>query len=147
MHRFLRFSAIALFMICVTIHSGQDAKAQYPSVQAVAPAVVGYVPERRGLFGWRTTYRPVIAPVSVAAPVVTARPVVVARPAIASPPVTVRYAPMPAPVTSYYAPPSVAAPVRSYYAPPTVVAPVRSYYAPPAPVLVPLTPSIPVLGY
>lgn len=73
----------------------------YPSTP-----VVGYVPVRYGLFGWRRAYRPVVgypAPVTV----------------------TNYYTP---PVTTYYPP---AVPVTSYY----VTQPVRTYYvAPPAPV-------------
>ena len=86
---------------------------------APAPAV-GVVPVRRGLFGLRRDYVPVVvgtAPV----PVTTY---------YAPPPVTTTYY-APAPVTTYYAPAPVAtvAPVTTYYAPAPV--PVTTYYAPP----------------
>ncbi len=99
----------------------ENASAQYPvAVQPVAPAVVGYTAHRRGVFGRRVVYRPVVAPVAPvvpAAPVVTvARPVVtVARPvvSVARPVVTVARPVVPvvtvAPVAAYYAPPVVRA--------------------------------------
>ena len=107
--------------------------AQVPIATTFVPAapVVGFVPERRGLFGLRTVYRPVVgfpaaAPVTVARPVIVSRPVTVARPVIVTQPVTTYYAPA-APTTTYYAP---AAPTTTYYAP---AAPTTTYYAPAAP--------------
>ncbi len=93
----------------ISLTAGSRAEAQYPvAVQPVAPVVVGYSAQRRGLFGRRIVYRPVVAPVAVA-PVAVAAPVTVARP------VVVAYPPTVAPVASYYAP---AEPVAtSYYAP------------------------------
>jgi hypothetical protein len=117
-------AAICLIVICVTLvisfAAAQPAQAQIPvAVTAYYPAapVVTYLPERRGLFGQRLVYRPVV---SYAAPAV-------AVPAVAAP-VTTYYAPA-APVTTYYAP---APPVTTYYAPP----PVTTYYAPSPPVTV-----------
>ena len=147
---FVGFAAIGLLLAA----DDHVANAQYPvavtTLQPAVPAVVGYVPERRGLFGRRIVYRAVVAPVAIApvAPIVTA-----ARPALASPTVTVGYAPIApvAPVRAYYVPavPAVRyAPVRAYYAP------VRSYYAPVAPAVVPVrvyrvpvTPYVPAVGY
>ena len=90
-----------------------------------AVPVVTYVPERRGLFGLRTAYRPTV---SYAVPVASAQVVTVAPAA----PVVSYYAPAPAtPVVSYYAPaPTVTvspAPVVTTYAP---VVPNVTYYAP-----------------
>jgi len=95
-----------------------DAKAQRPmAVTAYYPpqSVVTYLPERRGLFGQRFVYRPVV---SYAAPAVSTVPA----------PRVVSIAPTP--TTTYYAP-SIA--VTTYYAPPV---PVTTYYPPPAPVIV-----------
>ena len=114
-------TVILLIVVCVAMASffavAQPAQAQvavttyYPA----APAVT-YLPERRGLFGQRLVYRPVVTNV---APVV-----------VAPAPVTTYYAPAvraayyaPAPVTTYYAP----APVTTYYAPAVRVAPVTVY--------------------
>ena len=109
-----------------------DAQAQYPvavtQVQPVVPAVVGYTAERRGLFGWRVVYRPVIAGV----PSVPVTPTVAVAPAVVSQRVVMGYAPPVGPVTSYYAPPvSVAAPL-----PP----PITTYR-------VPLPAVVPYVGY
>jgi hypothetical protein len=112
--------------------SADESKAQGPAVVTTyypAQPVVSYIPERRGLFGWRIGYRPVV---SYAAPAVSA----------VAAPVTTYYAPSPT-VTTYYAPPApivaAPAPVTTYYAPPAPVvaapAPVTTYYAPPAPVV------------
>jgi len=68
-----------------------------------AAPVLTYLPERRGVFGQRLVYRPVVGLAPVAPPVVVRRP-----------------------VTTYYAP----APVRAYYAPAPAV---RAYYRPLAP--------------
>ena len=133
MRTITRSLTVGLFAIFMTFAFERDANAQYPvAAQPVAPAVVGYAAQRRGLFGRRVVYRPVVAPVPVAAvpvaPVVTA-----ARPVIAAP-VTVGYAPAVAPVTVRYAPvtvqyaPAVVAPVAAYrIAPAPIVAPVRTY--------------------
>lgn len=108
----------ALIAFTSTLFLQSDLQAQYPiAVQAVGPVVVGYAPERRGLFGQRTVYRPLVAPVATAAPVVTvARPVVAAPIAVGyAPPVVAGYAP---PVAAYYAPPApVAVPVQAYRVP------------------------------
>ena len=105
-------SGLLLFLLA------DGAKAQRPTVITTyypPQPVVTYLPERRGLFGQRTVYRPAL---TYTAPVVSAVP--------APPPVVVA----PAPVTTYYAP---SAAVTTYYTPPV---PVTTYYAPPAPVVV-----------
>lgn len=93
----------------------QQASAQYvTSYYAPAPAV-GVIPVRRGLFGLRTGYVPVVAG-TVPVPVTTM---------YAPAPVTAMYAPMP--VTTMYAPaPVMAPPITTFYAP----APVTTFYAP-----------------
>jgi hypothetical protein len=103
---------ICLIVVCVALASlfaiAQPAQAQV-AVTAYYPAapVVTYLPERRGLFGQRLVYRPVV---THAAPV-----------AVAPAPVTTYYAP--AVRACYYAP----APVTTYYAPAVPVAPVTVY--------------------
>ena len=131
----------SLFTGCIalltTLAVQHDASAQYPvAVQPVAPAVVGYTAERRGLFGRRVVYRPIVAPVAAAPVVTAARPVLAAPvtmnyPPAVAPPVTVRYAPVTvgtapvvAPVTTYRV-----APVTTYRVAP-IVAPFRSYRVP-----------------
>jgi hypothetical protein len=140
MRQVIKLLCCTVVITSFSLASASRADAQYAvAVQPVAPAVVGYTAQRRGLFGRRIVYRPIVAPVAVA-PVAVARPVVTAyRPAVAS-----YYAPAAPVVTSYYAPV-----VRSYYAPV-----VRSYYAPAAPVVVPVrtyrvpVPTfVPVIGY
>ena len=138
MQTFTRFFCAAVIVAGWMLTTTTDVKAQYPvysvPVAPVAPAVVGYAPERRGLFGQRVVYRPVVGAVTAAvpvpvAPVTVARPVIVGRPAL---PVAVA----PAPVTAYYAP---AAPV-GVPAPIAVPAPVTTYR-------VPITPLVPVIGW
>lgn len=105
-------TVICLVVVCVALATflavAQPAQAQV-SVATYYPAapVVTYLPERRGLFGQRLVYRPVV---THAAPVV-----------VAPAPVTTYYAP--AVRATYYAP----APVRTYYAPAVPVAPVTVY--------------------
>ena len=128
-----RVACCAAVVALFSMMSADRAEAQYPVVvQPVAPAVVGYAAERRGLFGLRRVYRPIVAPVATA-PVAVETPVAVARPVVTT------YRPAVAPVTSYYAP---AAPVvRSYYAPVAPVAvPVRTYR-------VPVPTYVPVIGF
>src|SRR5687767_7732944 len=80
---------------------------------------------RRAVTAYSLPSTPVVAAMPVVAayapaPVVAAyapAPVVVARPVFAAPIVTANYAPVAAPVTSYYAPATTA-----YYAPPATVA-------------------------
>ena len=112
-----------------------EAQAQVPmSVTTVQPAavpIVSFVPERRGLFGLQTVYRPVVAFAAPApAPVVVASPVVQAYyGAPVLPPVTVHRMP----VTSFrVATPTVVAP-----APVTVFSPPVQFVTPMAPVFVP----------
>lgn len=114
MRRVAKYSALltVVFGWLVIAGSGK-VSAQAPvavtTYQPVQP-VVAYYPVRRGLFGRRIVYRPVVT---------------YAVPA-ASVPVTTYYAPAAPPVTTYYAPaaPVVTAPVTTYYAP----APVTTYY-------------------
>jgi hypothetical protein len=117
----------ALVTVGVLIVSSEPANAQVPVpvtayyATPVAP-VVTYLPERRGLFGQRLVYRPVVgytapAVAPVAAPIVAP----VAAPAVVpAAPVTTYYAPAPVPVTTFrpVAPVVIApAPVSVYYPP------------------------------
>lgn len=112
-------ATLSLLFVCAVFVDAPTAEAQVvTSYYAPAPAV-SYVPVRRGLFGWRVGYRPVV---TYPAPVVAAAPV---------------YAP---PVTTYYrapvvAPTFVAPPVTTYYRAPVIV-PRRVYYAPAPPIYV-----------
>ena len=86
----------------------QQASAQYvTSYYAPAPAV-GVIPVRRGLFGLRTGYVPVVAG-TVPVPVTT----MYAPAPVMAPPITTFYAP--APVTTFYAPAPMT--MRTYYQP------------------------------
>ena len=113
-----------------------QASAQVPiAVPVVQPAgvpVVAYMPERRGLFGLQTVYRPVVTmatPVAVApAPVVVASPVMQAQPMA---PVTMYRAPVP--VTTYRVPTQVFATP----APVTVLSPPVQVFSPVLPVILP----------
>ncbi len=135
-----RFSAVALLSLAAVLlstYAAPDASAQVVTTYYPPQPVVTYYPQPTGLFGLRTTYRPVVSYVRPAVTTV-ARPVVVA-PApvtayltpVAPVPVTTYYAPAaPAPVTTYYAP-AAQAPVTTYYAPaPAAPAPTQAYYAP-----------------
>ncbi len=113
-----------LVVACLLVLSPGELQAQSPvAVTAYYPAplpapVITYFPERRGLFGLQTVYRPVV---TYAAP--TPPPVVVAAPA------TRVYYAAPAPVTAYRVPARVVLPpppVAVYYPP----APVVTQYAP-----------------
>ena len=125
MRTITRSSTLGIFALVLTFAFQSDASAQYPvAVQPAVPAVVGYAAQRRGLFGRRVVYRPVVAPIPVA-PVPVAPVVTVARPVVAAP-VTVGYAPAVAPVTVRYAP--VVAPVAAYrIAPAPILPPVQTY--------------------
>lgn len=131
----LRCLLVAAVMGGAVITMPSEAQAQVPiAVAPAVPTVVGYTAERRGLFGQRVVFRPVVAPVATAVPVTTfaptvtvARPVVtVARPVVTVPTpvvsqrVVVGFAPPAAPVTSFFAPPvavPVAAPVTTFRVP------------------------------
>ena len=119
-----------------------EAQGQVPvavtTVQPVVPGVVGYLPERRGLFGQRIVYRPVVAP-TVAAPAVTVtQPLAVSQSVAVARPVTTVAQPLAVAPTVTVARPVIAAPV----------VPVRSFFAPAAPVAVPVTTyRIPVTTY
>jgi hypothetical protein len=137
-----RLLCVGFIATCLTWMLQSDASAQYPvavtAVQPVVPAVVGYAPQRRGLFGRRVVYRPVVAPVVVARPVVA--PVVVARPALA-PVVVARPGFAPVVVARPAFAPVMAPPVSAYYAPPVrVLVPVRTYR-------IPVTNYVPVIGF
>lgn len=99
---------VGLVISAMTVADSQSARAQYPVVQTVQPAVVGYSATRRGLFGRRLVLRPVVAPVTSVAPVSVARPVVVQRPVVVARPVVQTY---------YRAPAPVAVPIRTYRVP------------------------------
>jgi len=79
------YLCFGLMTVGMGIGDQREAEAQYPytvnvaptyvaPVPAYAPAIVGYSAERRGLFGRRTVYRPVLGP-SVAQPIAVAAPV------------------------------------------------------------------------
>ena len=121
MTRFAKLAALSsLVFVCAVFVDARESQAQVvTSYYAPAPAV-SYMPVRRGLFGWRVGYRPVVG---YPAPVYAA-------PTIVAPPVTTYYR---APTTVYRAPVVVAPPVRTYYRAP--VLPRRVYY-PPAPLYV-----------
>ena len=109
-----------------------NADAQYPvavvPVQTVSPVVVGYSAQRRGLFGRRVVYRPVVsAPYAVPVAPVVGTPVVAARPVTVVPSVTVAR-----PVV--VAPAPVAVPVMTYRVPTVPIVPVQTYRLPVTPV-------------
>lgn len=95
---------VGLLAVAVMLADQREAEAQYPytinagatyvaPVQAYAPAVVGYTAERRGLFGRRTVYRPVLGP-SVAQPVAVVAPVETITQATAITPAPIAPAPI-----------------------------------------------------
>ena len=132
MRKMVRCLLVGAVAVAALVVMPSSAHAQYPvavtPVQPVVPAVVGYTAERRGLFGWRTDYRPVVAGV----PTVPVAPAVAVAPPVVSQRVVVGYAPPVQPVTSYYAPPvTIAAPL-----PP----PITTYR-------VPLPAVVPYVGY
>ena len=134
----IKRSALAVAIVVgVGLSSGDRASAQVTvtTVQSTAPGVIGYVPERVGLFGWRTGYRPIVGNVPVKKTVTTVQqaPAYVATP-VAVQRVPVYVAPAPAPVVVQRAP--------VYVAPaPTYVAPVATttYLAPVPPTPIPVT--------
>lgn len=68
---------LAATMMVPAAVNAQSPPAVVPYAVAVtptAPAVVGYTAEPAGVLGWRTRYRPVVAPVQVA-PVTYVKPV------------------------------------------------------------------------
>lgn len=119
----IRWTAVAGLLFGMAILAqATEARAQVAVTTYYTPAtpVVTYVPDRVGLFGLRTVYRPQVNYVAPAPTVVAAAPVA-ATTSYYAPATTTYYAP--APTTTYYAP-STVAPVTTYYAPaPTVVAP------------------------
>lgn len=139
--------AAAALLVTATYCGTASAQVAYYSAPAVvaAPPVVGYVPERRGLFGLRTSYRPVYG--AYAAPVVAAPVTSYYAPITTNyAPITTNYAPIttnyaapaagvvttnylsPAPVTTYYGGTTLAAPTTTYYGGTTLAAPTTTYY-------------------
>ncbi len=134
-------SLALLVVACCLFAAATPAETNAQVVTTLVPAtpVVGYVQERRGLFGRRTVMRPVIAAVPVttvvAAPVTVARPVVVsqtmtsfhpvtvaapvtvARPVVVSAPVTVQRPIVVSKIVTVARPVVVSQPVTTYYAP------------------------------
>ncbi|MCP4941946.1 MAG: hypothetical protein GY924_08205 [Planctomycetaceae bacterium] len=115
------YFGVGLLAVGVMLADQRDAEAQYPytinagatyvaPVQAYAPAVVGYTAERRGLFGRRTVYRPVLGP-SVAQPIAVVAPVqtITQATAYAPAPITAARPVLQAP--AFYQAPLAAAPV------------------------------------
>ncbi len=126
------FKFAAMFAVATALFFTADVRESAAQVVTTyyAPApVVGVVPVRRGVFGWRTGYAPVVAgtvPVPVTSYYAPAPVPVTSYYAPAPVPVTSYYAPAPVPVTSFYAPAPM---VRTFYAPAPV--PVTTFYAPP----------------
>ena len=84
------YLGIGLMTLGMVLADQSTAEAQYPytitpmqtvvtPMQTYAPAVVGYTAERRGLFGRRIVYRPVVAPAFGTPVVVAAPPMTVAQ--------------------------------------------------------------------
>lgn len=129
------------------IPAPSEAQAQVPmaftTVQPAAVPVVTYMPERRGLFGLQTVYRPVVT-FAAPAPVVVASPVVQTfQPAPVLAPVTVHR--MPVPVTTFRAPVVVAPAPVTTFRPPVVLAPAPApvtVFSPPVQVVTPYAPVI-----
>jgi hypothetical protein len=132
----IKRAALAVAIVAgVGLSSGDRASAQVTvtTVQSTAPGVIGYVPERVGLFGWRTGYRPIVGSVPVRRTVTTVQQ----SPAYVATPVVVQRAPV------YVAPPAPVAVQRApvYVAPAPVVFPVATttYLAPMPPAPIPVT--------
>ena len=101
----LTFLGVGLMAVGLTLADQREAEAQYPytinagqayvapvqayvaPVQAYAPAIVGYTAERRGLFGRRLVYRPMLGP-AVAQPVAVVAPIQTITQATATAPIT-----------------------------------------------------------
>ena len=104
-----RILSAALIVSLAMFVGSRQANAQYPvavsTVQPVVPAVVGYTARPYGLFGLRTAYQPIVAPVvahtypqAIVAPYPTFRPAIVPRVSYYMP------APMVTPVATYFVP-------------------------------------------
>lgn len=147
----IRSSGLVAMAALMTIASIDQADGQTTvtttTTVGASPAVVGYAAERRGLFGLRTSYRPIVANVPVQKTVtvrqqtpVYVAPVAVQRPVVAPP------TPLPTPVVVQrpvvVPPPTVVVPTTRVV-PLTPVVPVvpvqASYLAPAPPVAVPVT--------
>jgi hypothetical protein len=156
------YLCFGLMTVGMGLADHRQAQAQYPytintaptyiaPAQAYAPAIVGYTAERRGLFGRRTVYRPVLGP-SVAQPIAVAAPVEtitqatafaapsiaapsIAAPFIAAPPIAAARPVIQAPMV--YSTPVVAAPMvvsqRVVTTSPVIVA--RPVIGAPAPII------------
>lgn len=145
------YLGIGLMTLGMVLAAQSTAEAQYPytitpmqtvvtPVQTYAPAVVGYAAERRGLFGRRIVYRPLVAPalgtpVVVAAPLAMVTqttamipsPVVAARPVIQAPTVWqshISVAPVVVSRPVVVARPTIAVPTQVVVARPMLTAPV-----------------------
>lgn len=105
--------AIAACITSLTSDSA-DGQVTVTTVQTNAPAVIGYQAERRGLFGLRTSYRPIMGTVPVQKTVTVQQVPAYVPPSL--------YAPAPVVVPTVQ--PSYLAPI-----PPTPI-PVTPYYTP-----------------
>lgn len=141
----MRYVVILVIFTFFLIAGDAETFAQYPSVtayQPVIPATVSYVPMRRGLFGLRTVYRPMITPLpssttSLNAPATT-QPIVAARPVIEPFPIVVQNsAPIPK-VSSYYTPMQPTRVASPAPMPETMQSPIYAF---------PMLPTAPVVGY
>jgi hypothetical protein len=117
------YLCFGLMAVAMGFADQREAEAQYPytinaaptyiaPVQAYAPAIVGYTAERRGLFGRRTVYRPVLGP-SVAQPIAVAAPVETITQAMAIAPAPIAAAPIAAARPVVEAPMVYSSPVMS----------------------------------
>ncbi|WP_146119062.1 hypothetical protein [Blastopirellula marina] len=122
------------------LFAADSVEAQYVTTAVAPPTAVGYVPVRTGLFGLRTTMKPVLVPGAVTtyvnSPVVTTNYL----------PTTTYYTPevqttyyAPEVTTSYYAPEAT----TTYYAPAAAPAPVTTSYYTPAPTAAPVVNAAP----
>lgn len=129
---------VCLFVLVIAATSVVSETASAQAVIAPLPVAVGYVPQRTGLLGLRTTYRPVLAAPAVAVPVVS-QPVVTAGyfPAaqVAAPVTTTMYAPAAVAPTATVLRPALA---PAYYIQP-------HWYSYPGPV--PRTVGMPIIGF
>ncbi len=145
MFRTARTTAL-LVIICWQVLAAAPAKSSAQVVTTFVPAapVVSFVPVRRGLFGLRTGFRPVVSfPAAVPmATFVSATPVTVWSPIVGQPVTTWR--PMSvAPTTTVVRRVFVGQPVTTWH-PTTVASPVTTtFFAPSAPVASWWTPAFP----
>lgn len=117
-------SVAGMIFFCFEV---QQTQAQVVTTYYAPAPSIGVVPVRRGLFGLRHGYVPVVTG-TVAVPVTTAYAPAPVMAFYAPTPVTRYYAPAPVPVTAFYAPAPPVVPVKTYYAPRPL--PVSTYYMP-----------------